>query len=318
MGQSNYEKLPIDQVDRELQDQIGTGAGIRTPDKRIMIPLLYQLSYTGTAAEDSVSDLDCPDRPPGVDTAVVPRPLAVLRSLVDLVLPRTCRLCQAPPLSDRTLCGPCSQDLPLRSALCRRCLHQPGAPLERCPGCHHQSPLRPLIHLSQHEGTIRKLILAAKTGHKDHLAHLLAQELALLIRETTIFEQQPRKPVVLAIPRSKRRQFTHGIPLSQRIAIPLANLLGLEYHRWLGRKGSRPQVSLSASDRRRLAESSFFLHDQQRQRKRRQTRSVILVDDVRTTGATLWAATRVLERQEIAVKMWVVASVSRALRSNHI
>src|SRR3970040_27934 len=32
--------------------QIGGGAGIRTPDQGIMIPLLYQLSYTATEGND--------------------------------------------------------------------------------------------------------------------------------------------------------------------------------------------------------------------------------------------------------------------------
>ena len=40
MAKSNYEKLPIEQVDRESKDRNGTGAGIRTPDTRIMIPVL--------------------------------------------------------------------------------------------------------------------------------------------------------------------------------------------------------------------------------------------------------------------------------------
>ena len=46
-------KLPEASLRGEF-NLIGTGAGTRTPDPRIMIPLLYQLSYTGTDGKDSV------------------------------------------------------------------------------------------------------------------------------------------------------------------------------------------------------------------------------------------------------------------------
>ena len=84
MSQSNYEKLPIDKVDREASHQNGTGAGIRTPDKRIMIPLLYQLSYTGTAADDSATAAGCPDRPSRAGLPVVTRPPTILKALGEL------------------------------------------------------------------------------------------------------------------------------------------------------------------------------------------------------------------------------------------
>lgn len=275
-----------------------------------MIPLLYQLSYTGTGADDSVSDLCCPDRPSGTAPPVVAWPKAILRTLGHLVLPSSCLLCHSYPLPGQLLCAPCCRDLPIPSQICSRCLHRPGSARDRCPGCHHQTPMRPLLHISRHEGTLRKLILSAKNGHKDHLGSVLARQLALLVDRTEFFRQPSKPPVVLAIPRSLPRRISHGAPLSERIAVPFARFLGFQFHRWLRRKGSRPQVSLSPAARRRLTHRSFIACPHHRALVE-QRRTAILVDDVRTTGATLSAATRALERKGITVRMWVVASVSR-------
>lgn len=310
MPQSNYEKLPIDSVDRELQDQIGTGAGTRTPDPRIMIPLLYQLSYTGTAADDSVSGRCCPDRPSRVIMPAVYRPKTVLRTVADLMLPSSCILCRCRTTPDKYLCSPCNLDLPPLSPICPRCLHRPGKPADRCPGCYQGSPMKPLIHLSWHEGALRNLILIAKSSHSDRLAEVLALQLAQQIDKCEEIQASQFKPVVLAIPRSLRRKFSHGMPLSERIAHPLAQYLGLPFRRWLRRRGSLPQVALSASGRRKLRENSFFLKPSKKEANGR-NQTAILVDDVRTTGTTLSTATRALERQNISVRLWVVVSISR-------
>ncbi len=315
MSQSNYEKLPIDEVDREASHQNGTGAGIRTPDPRIMIPLLYQLSYTGTAADDSATLPGCPDRPSEGGFAVVPRPLSILQALGELLVPRTCRLCLAPPLFGAVLCACCNRDLPQRSSICPRCLHMPGSAAERCPACTIRAPMKPMVHISSHEGTLRKLILCAKIGHRDDLGKLLAMELSRTIVQTKIVKMLARKPIVVAIPRSIWRLVGKGVALSERIALPLARLLGLSYQRRLSRRGSIPQVSLPATDRRLLSESAFFVRGSAPAKETANPTPVILVDDVHTTGATLRAATKTLIRAGFDVKLWVVASVSRAPQS---
>ena len=315
MSQSNYEKLPIDRVDREASCQNGTGAGIRTPDPRIMIPLLYQLSYTGTAADDSATPPGCPDRPSDGGFAVVPGPISILQALGELLIPRTCRLCLAPPLFPTVLCACCNRDLPRRSSICPRCLHMPGSAAQRCPGCSSQTPMKPLVHISSHEGTLRKLILCAKNGHRDDLGQILALELSRTIVQAKIVKMLSREPIVVAIPRSIWRLVGKGVALSQRIAVPLARSLGLRYQRRLGRRGSLPQVSLPARGRRLLSESAFFVRGSAPAKEIANPPPVILVDDVHTTGATLRAATKTLMRAGFDVKLWVVASVSRAPQS---
>ncbi|MGE4619382.1 MAG: hypothetical protein AAEJ04_06180 [Planctomycetota bacterium] len=288
--------------------------------------MLYQLSYTGTAADDIATPPGCPDRLSGVGETDVHRPIAVLQALADLLLPSSCLLCQEildlpqqrPHL---LLCQDCQRQLPRRSLLCCRCLQIPGDPAPRCPGCHSQTPYRPLVHISTHEGALRDLILAAKWGHRDDLSQPIAQELAKLV-SAALQRQHSNKsgtagrftPCVVAIPRSLKRRLRHGAPLSQRLAIPLARLLGLQYNCAIFHQGSRPQTSLTATDRRRLPDTTFQLRKGGTWRKMPAPTAVILVDDVHTTGATLRAATRRLEKEGYPVWLWAVASISRSPR----
>ncbi len=175
--------------------------------------------------------------------------------------------------------------------------------------------MKPMVHISSHEGTLRKLILCAKIGHRDDLGKLLAMELSRTIVQTKIVKMLARKPIVVAIPRSIWRLVGKGVALSERIALPLARLLGLSYQRRLSRRGSIPQVSLPATDRRLLSESAFFVRGSAPAKETANPTPVILVDDVHTTGATLRAATKTLIRAGFDVKLWVVASVSRAPQS---
>ena len=280
-----------------------------------MIPLLYQLSYTGTAADDSATAAGCPDRPSRAGLPVVTRPPTILKALGELLVPRTCRLCLATPLFGLALCALCQRDLPRRSSICCRCLQVPGSPAPRCPGCHSRAPMRPMVHISSHEGALRKLILEAKIGHRDDLGQLLAVELSRTVDQTMCIKNIPQNSTVLGIPRSPMRHLGKGVPLSQRIAVSLGRSLGLDHQRWIGRRGSRPQTSLSSKNRRMLTEAAFFVRRSATRKNRTEKPPVILVDDVYTTGATLRAATGALQRAGYDVRMWVVASVARVSAS---
>ncbi|MGE4632667.1 MAG: hypothetical protein AAEJ47_06475, partial [Planctomycetota bacterium] len=91
--------------------------------------------------------------------------------------------------------------------------------------------------------------------------------------------------------------------------------LGLDHQRWIVRRGSRPQTSLSSKKRRMLTEAAFFVRRSATRKGRTEKPPIILVDDVYTTGATLRAATGTLQRAGYDVKLWVVASVTRVSAS---
>ncbi|MEE2858070.1 MAG: phosphoribosyltransferase family protein [Planctomycetota bacterium] len=269
--------------------------------------MLYQLSYTGMGTDDSGIASGCPDRRSSSAPEDGHRPASVLASLVTLLWPETCRLCACPPNPGRALCDRCQTQLPPISPVCCRCLHSGSDRAGNCRGCRAGDPLRPMVHLSTHEGALRQLILLGKRQHRDDVAELLSAALAAIIplRWPDIQET----PWVVPVPRHWLRRCRRGVSFAERMAIPLARKLGLRCRHLLRRRRGPTQVSLSAGRRKHLPAGVFQPRIARRAASARQNQ-VVLIDDVYTTGATLRAATAALEASGLEVQLWIVASVS--------
>ena len=198
----------------------GTGAGTRTPDPRIMIPLLYQLSYTGMGTDDSGIDSCCPDRRSSSAPEDDQRPESVLASLGALLWPETCRLCAGPPIAGRALCDRCQTQLPPISPECCRCLHSSHVGAGNCRGCRAAVPLRPMIHLSTHEGAMRQLILLGKQQQRDDVAELLSTALAAIIPSR--WPDIQHAPWLVPVPRHWLRRCRQGVSFAERLASIIA------------------------------------------------------------------------------------------------
>ena len=297
-----------------------------------MIPLLYQLSYTGTDGEHSVNPRRCPVEPTSSGPEDVQNPPGVLAALKNLLVPVSCNLCPQPPLRpsqgssmgtvgaghpqpDLCLCASCSEDLPEIAPPCPRCLQQPGNAPSDCPGCARASPSRPLLFLGPHQGSLRRWVLWAKHGNRLDLCGALGRELCRQWKraETESDAFSPfGNPVLVPIPRSFWGTLLRGQPLSRSLTLSLKNELGFRERLLLRQIGRGRQTSRSAHQRRRMPLSRFQIKTTGRKGHKPDSEKyrVILVDDVLTTGTTLKVATRVLESAGYPVIAWVVASVT--------
>ena len=193
-------------------------------------------------------------------------------------------------LDDLPLCPECLRAL-LRArqraeALCPRCLSvmypgQPCAVCRRDPGRLISRAFSPY----RYRGTVRGLILRLKFSGDTQAAALLAPAMA---EEAADAEAD----VLIPVPLGKRRERERGYNQARLLAMLTGRLRGLPVETCLVRcRNTQRQSGLhSIEARRKNLRGAFALAPQAKIAGRR----VLLVDDVRTSGATALACAEAL------------------------
>jgi predicted amidophosphoribosyltransferase len=172
--------------------------------------------------------------------------------MLDLLLPRRCVLCHHP---GGGLCGPCTATLP------------PAPELAPPPG------FSSCGSLLAYEGTTRQVVAALKyTNHRDAVG-LLGAAMAQLVTAPV--------DVVTWAPTSAARRRQRGYDQARALAVAVARDLRVRCAGSLVRTAGGAQTGLDRAHR---------LDGPRYECARPPGRRVLLVDDVRTTGATLSAA----------------------------
>lgn len=223
------------------------------------------------------------------------------RTCIGVLLPRDCFLC-AVPSADSLLCPACSDSLPrLTSERCPICaLPTPAA--ETCGACLKQSPHFDATQAAFcYDFPVDRLIQALKYAHRLACADFLGEELAR--------PPAPQRPdLILPVPLSAARLAQRGFNQALEIARPLARALcaPLETSRIHRRRDTTPQAGLPWKERAKNIRHAFECEIDLT------GKTVLLVDDVMTTGATLDELARTLKAHGAArVENRVVA---RALK----
>lgn len=212
------------------------------------------------------------------------------------------------------VCGDCWQAIPrLTPPLCECCgdavSSASSGPL--CRRCHAAPPGYSVARsVGRYDGRLRDIIHAFKYGNRPLLAHDLAAML-LDAGASVLSGADAVVPVPLHPLRALHRGFNQADELSSRLRLPV--------WRVLRRVGYGPaQARLPASGRRENVRQAFRrkglswprpLRD--RWATRLAGRTVVLIDDVMTTGATLEACSAVL--LEAGVRTVRALTVARAL-----
>jgi predicted amidophosphoribosyltransferase len=179
----------------------------------------------------------------------------------------------APPL-----CAVCGDACPAADALCGRCeaeLLASPPPLIAAPAGTDLA-----FAAAQYEGAALAVVHALKFSRRIGLARAAAAAVAAACPGSEW------RGTIVAVPPSPLRWRWRGFDPAEEIAIALAEILGLPLARPLRRLPGPRQVGRDRAER---------IDDPPRVRARGRAPSrVLLVDDVRTTGATLSACAREL------------------------
>ncbi len=222
--------------------------------------------------------------------------LRVSCGLLDLLLPPQCICCDAPVDVQGQLCAACFRRTDfLTEQCCARCgvpftAAAQGDAAALCPSCHASPPLFGRARAAlRYDAQGRQLILPLKHADRPELAAMLAPHMAragaVLLRHADLLV-----PVPLHRLRLFKRRYNQAALLAAAIAriagIPV--MLDLLVRR-------RATVSL---DTKSPAERAAAVHDAFALRPKRAAllagRSVVLIDDVMTSGATANACTSAL------------------------
>lgn len=218
------------------------------------------------------------------------------RNLFDLFLPPLCPLCLAPipPGPFDSFCTSCLEQIfPLPSAACRRCAHPYPAEVvdnHLCANClaEHRPSFEQVIAAGLFEGQLQEAIHRFKYRGQLGLDLPLAELLLTQLQQ----QQTLNFDLVLPVPLHPKRLRKRAYNQSLLIARIIARRLQLPCRPQLLQRpvDTLAQQGLSAEQRRSNLRRAF--HASPAVAKK----SVLLIDDVMTTGATARECSYVLRR----------------------
>jgi len=201
--------------------------------------------------------------------------------VLDLLLPQRCVVCA---VGGTQLCDRCLRDLPrIGPPLCERCGAPTAWPVRRCRECAG----RRLAFASARAAVYYDVALRAfVVGWKERGLRRLAAAAVEVVIEVV---PPPAADVVTFVPPDPDRGLKRGHHPPRQLAEQLAEHWELRLAPLLRRRATKRQRGLSRAERRRNVAGVFAAAGSV-------PRSIVLVDDVFTSGATANAASSALRK----------------------
>lgn len=228
------------------------------------------------------------------DKAIVKLLAAPFRAAIDFALPPRCAGCGAIVSSDGTFCADCWRKLDFLSGpACAGC----GLPFDydrgedaRCGTCLADPPPHDGVRAVLAYGDVaRAVVLRLKHGRRIAMANIVAHHLARQVTDMG-------GALLVPVPLHRWRLWRRGFNQSLLIARGLARLTGLEVSPGpLVRRRQTPMLrGLGRAARAEVLRGAFAVPSDQKAVLA--GRTVLLVDDVYTSGATAGACAKALKR----------------------
>ncbi|MBF0178594.1 MAG: ComF family protein [Magnetococcales bacterium] len=209
-----------------------------------------------------------------------------------ILFPPVCPLCAEEVFQDHRLCEACRRALPpMPEKLCLRCGELTARPEQGCGHCLDRPDLPDAAFFAfPYEGEVKELIVGFKFSDRSERARLLGDLCWERLGAALAWENPD---VVIPMPlhawRLLGRRYNQSALLGGVLAGHLRRPLITDA--LLRVRKTRPQTRLNARERRENVQGAFRATP-----ARVMDRSVLLVDDVMTTGATLYMAAGALKQ----------------------
>ena len=175
-------------------------------------------------------------------------------------------------------------------------------PGHTCNRCRNKTPIRVFISpFPYRHPVVQRLIHEFKYRRIRSISPTLSRLIGSYLRYYQI--SLPQQAIIMPIPLHPRKQrvrgFNQALLLAQDISRDLS--MTLDAHALVRTISTAPQTTLTVENRHKNVEHIFSL----RNGTSVKAKTIILIDDVKTTGATLEQAARVL-KQAGAKEIWAI------------
>jgi ComF family protein len=215
--------------------------------------------------------------------------------LLNLIFPKTCLGCGK---EGKYICSDCLAKVRFAKPICPYCEKASIDGFTHIK-CAKKLGLDGLTAVWEYEGVIRKAILSLKYKYST----LVGQELTnLFIRGLLTGSHPVKADALVPVPLYWYRENTRGFNQSIEVGKTIATQMGWKFvpDLLIRRKSTTPQTQLSGDARRQNLKGVFSLNPNY---VLGTAYSVLIFDDVFTTGSTLREAAKVLKRAGVE-KVW--------------
>lgn len=216
------------------------------------------------------------------------------KSVLDTLFPIHCLGCSA---RDRWLCDDCLKRVPLIAEhVCPVCENRPTPSGRTCSGCRNKTSLSGLFVAAPYaHPLISRMIHTYKYRFAKDLAPSLGKILAASLERSDF----PLPDLIIPVPLHPRRLRWRGFNQSELIAMELGSRLLPGFEIPLGKNAvsrkrfTAPQMGVKNHRHRQRNVRDAFSVDDKREIKNKR---LWLVDDVATTGSTIFECARTLKK----------------------
>ena len=244
---------------------------------------------------------------------------AASASLFSLLFPTDCRICQTPltTISSLPVCGPClAQIVPLDGLVCRICgeklfsSYTAGDEGPLCGMCRRAQPhFRRAVAYGAYEGALRDVVHLFKYHGVRPAGTLLGKLLHQAVGAMALPVSIMVVPVPLWPGKRNARGFNQAETIARAfIAFQSSSSIQLDTSVLARTRETTSQTGLTRHQRRANVRGAFAVVNPEKVKGR----SILVVDDVMTTGTTAGECARVLRRA--GAKEVFVATVARATK----
>ncbi len=212
----------------------------------------------------------------------------VLSKITDLFFPKRCTICDKVIPDDTGICKQCKKKIrPLQGAVCMKCGKKLGDDRLYCHDCSRREHLYKRNYAVFEYPVIRESLYRFKYRGRAEYAAYYARE-AYKLHGTCLEHLQA--DAVVPVPLHKSRLRRRGYNQAEELARELSKLINVPvYAGYIGRiKATKPLKTLDVRERQNNLKKAFLIIQNDVKLK-----TIIVVDDIYTTGATLDAVAEV-------------------------